>query len=152
VTPLNVKIPARLLRTLKRLGREAFPKETCAFLLGSADGCGLVEIRDCFAPDNVADYATESTIYGTQYKTWIKQARARGQEQGLLLVGDYHTHPYGFGRPWAERQQSESDLVLQSTYPFAVYAVGVVCKFKSGRLAASIKFWGPTTPVVVEEV
>jgi proteasome lid subunit RPN8/RPN11 len=149
MSPLTVTIPQRLMKSLKRQARSAHPNETVVFLLGVADGAGQIEIRSLFTPTDVDSYTTPTCVDYKRYSFWVKQARAAALEQGVALVGDFHSHPYDYGVPWGHRHQSECDLEGQAKFAWAVYAIGVVCKQKSGRKVSSVKFWGPTQGVTL---
>jgi proteasome lid subunit RPN8/RPN11 len=121
-----------LRRQLEEHGERGYPEEICGFLIGTADGDDktVTELREIenswddsgtpeFAGTGGADFATESrrrrfSIPPEEYFRADKEAR----EQGLAILGFYHSHPDHPARP------SQYDLALaQEIFPGYSYII-----------------------------
>jgi hypothetical protein len=143
--PIKVQIPDRLLRRFKTLSKDAFPKETFAYLIGHAAGDN-VEIVELFVPDDVDRYATPGRIH--PHPHWHDEARSYAQEHLAEVIGDIHSHPYRrseLGTLIPDRSQSEQDLDSGGSW---ISGICVVTEGKDKRRRARVRFWGPIVPVI----
>lgn len=103
-----------VLDDIREHGADAYPEEGCGFLLGTVTDDGenrVVTIRR--VPNRQADHRTR------RYQLTANDYRAAddaAQEQGLDVVGIYHSHPDHPARP------SETDLE-EATFPGFTYAI-----------------------------
>ena len=84
-----IEIPRALVRAMEAHGREGFPEEVCGFLIGSAEEPRrVVEIR------RAKNIAAENR--GRRYRIdplELLHADDNARNEGLDLIGIYHTHP-----------------------------------------------------------
>ena len=103
-----------VLDQIRSHGADAYPEEGCGFLLGTVteDGTNRVTaIRR--AVNRQSEWRTRRyQLTADDYR----EADAAAQEQGLDVVGIYHSHPDHPARP------SETDLE-EATFPGYTYAI-----------------------------
>ena len=103
-----------VLDQIRDHGADAYPEEGCGFLLGTVteDGTNRVTaIRR--AANRQSEWRTRRyQLTADDYR----EADAAAQEQGLDVVGIYHSHPDHPARP------SETDLE-EATFPGYTYAI-----------------------------
>lgn len=102
-----------VLDAIRTHGADAYPEEGCGFLLGTITDAG----NHVQAARRVANRQTENrerryTITPDDYRAADKAAR----EQGVDVVGFYHSHPDHPARP------SETDL-REATFPGYTYVI-----------------------------
>jgi proteasome lid subunit RPN8/RPN11 len=103
-----------VLDQIREHGADAYPEEGCGFLLGTVTEDGdnrVTAIRR--AANRQSEWRTRRyQLTADDYR----EADAAAQEQGLDVVGIYHSHPDHPARP------SETDLE-EATFPGYTYAI-----------------------------
>lgn len=103
-----------VLDNIRQHGAEAYPEEGCGFLIGTVTDGGenrIVTTRR--VPNRQTDQRTRRyQLTGDDYRT----ADAAAREQGLDVVGTYHSHPDHPAQP------SETDLE-EATFPGFTYVI-----------------------------
>jgi Prokaryotic homologs of the JAB domain len=143
---LRLSVAPDVITDFKRQARNAFPRETCAFLLGKWEG-NNVEVLDLYVPSDIARHATPDAI--DYQDRWFVEAEEEASEAGLVVVGDVHSHPYGSKDPvpWAfSAAQSEYDLDYSPRWG-KIAGICFVREQKGGRLMSRVRFWGPMIPL-----
>jgi len=94
VTALS--IPAGLLDRIRSHGRDAYPLECCGLLLGRADANGklVIDLR----PMQNSREDTPERRYLIAPEDML-EAEKEAREQGVDIVGVYHSHPDHPARP-----------------------------------------------------
>jgi len=93
-----LEIPNSLLQDIGRQGARAYPNECCGALLGVLADTGAKQVRALLALDNRREGEAARTrflITGEDMLWAMKQAR----DQGLDIIGFYHSHPDHPARP-----------------------------------------------------
>lgn len=144
--PINLIIPAKISKQIKKEAKEFFPLEWLSYVLGENAGTNQ-EIHQLFTPADLTKYSTKDKIEVPAH--WLLEALDLAESEGLSVLGDIHSHP--FDRLWEgwdiERQLSESDI--DSTI-LGLAGVVVVRENKDGKLRCSEpRFWGQQIPVLV---
>lgn len=110
-----------VLERIRQHGADAYPEEGCGFLLGTVTDAGenrVVSIRR--VPNRQTNRRTHRyQLTGDDYRAADEAAR----EQGLDVVGTYHSHPDHPAEP------SETDLE-EATFPGFTY---VIVSVRDGR-------------------
>ncbi len=91
-------IPAALLQNVGSHGAGAYPNECCGALLGTAGDDGAKAVRALLPLDNRREGEAARTrflVTAEDYRWAEQQAR----QQGLDIVGFYHSHPDHPARP-----------------------------------------------------
>jgi proteasome lid subunit RPN8/RPN11 len=103
-----------LLHSIRQHGADAYPEEGCGFLLGSVGDEDTNRVTALFPLDNRAsDRRTRRyELTADDYRAADEAAR----DQGLDVVGVYHSHPDHPARP------SETDLE-EATFPGFSYVI-----------------------------
>ena len=103
-----------ILDQIRVHGAEAYPEEGCGFLLGVVTEDGTYRVTDTRrAPNRRSDRPTRRyELTAEDYR----EADAAAREQGLDVVGTYHSHPDHPARP------SETDLA-EATFPGFPYVI-----------------------------
>lgn len=137
---MRVIYSRRLLDHFKRFAKRAYPREAYAILLGTQRG-DSVRIRSLYIPDD-QDRFTSNDVVRVQEKWWLT-AGAIAREEGSELLGDLHSHPasanFEFDAAPSQADYDRIDAPIQ----------GICCvrRYKSGRMAAIIKFWPATNSI-----
>lgn len=138
-----MRVPDKIIQQFKQQAKAAFPRETFAYLIGIDAGTS-VEVEDLYVPDNVDDHCGYNFV--TIQPHWEIEAMEHARDDGRDVLGDIHSHPYtamdGVTKP--DRAQSEADMDCNAT---GLCGICTVVESRSGRLRASVRFWGPTTTV-----
>lgn len=95
---MALEISETLLEDIRGHGARAYPHECCGALLGVVGDNGGKAVRALLALDNRRDSEAARTrflVTADDYRTTEKAAR----EQGLEIVGFYHSHPDHPARP-----------------------------------------------------
>lgn len=105
----TVVFPARLQNAFKKAAKAAFPREEYALLLGKCDENGEFKVEDLYFP---SDRAENSGPYHVDVRDeWFKHAQERYFKQGLIVLGDIHSHCYDSGKETpADMMPSEVDI------------------------------------------
>jgi proteasome lid subunit RPN8/RPN11 len=103
-----------VLEAIRRHGTDAYPEEGCGFLLGTVtdDGENRVTALHRAANRRAENRERRYELTADDYRA----ADAAAQEQGLDVVGVYHSHPDHPARP------SETDLD-EATFPGFSYVI-----------------------------
>ncbi len=138
-------VPARIEREFKRAAKAAWPSEAFGYLLGTVAG-DHVYIESLYVPDDMAEHCTHNR---TEIQPeWLIDAQEAAKEDGLIICGDLHSHPFRYRETRGviqDRVQSEGDL--DCPHKWLVAGVCVVQEMRNKRLRASTRFWGPTVEV-----
>ncbi len=107
-----------ILDAIRQRGTDAYPEEGCGFLLGTVtdDGDNRVTALHRAPNRRFENRERRYELTADDYRT----ADAAAQEQGLDVVGVYHSHPDHPARP------SETDLE-EATFPGFTYVIVSVC-------------------------
>lgn len=109
-----MKTTEPVLTAIREHGADAYPEEGCGFLLGTmtADGENRVETIRRAANRQPERRTRRYQLTADDYRA----ADEAAQEQGLDVVGIYHSHPDHPARP------SETDLE-EATFPGYTYVI-----------------------------
>lgn len=139
--------PKKIINEFKTLAKDAFPKETIAFLCGTIE-YDLITIEELWVPENVLKYCTKDTI--TLQPTWSTDAIDYAKDNDLVIVGDIHSHPVSYHYSYAvSTLPSEQDIESRGLAWQQISGICAVRQSKLGRLTSTVKFWGPTVPLNV---
>jgi Predicted metal-dependent protease of the PAD1/JAB1 superfamily len=112
-----MKTTKPVLERIRQHGADAYPEEGCGFLLGTVTDDGenrvtaLHRVTNRHSENRERRYELTADDY--------RDADAAAQEQGLDVVGVYHSHPDHPARP------SETDLA-EATFPGYTYVIVAV--------------------------
>lgn len=140
--PIRVEIQRRTVERFKSQAKQAFPRESFAYLIGQNVG-DLVVVEDLFTPDDVLKHCTGDAVTVIP-PHWPAEARAFARESEAGVVGDIHSHPRRYqiwGGQLSERVPSEGDYEHGWR---GICGICVVAEQKDGRLRASARFYGPS--------
>ena len=103
-----------ILDQIRRHGADAYPEEGCGFLLGTVTGDGTNRVTALHRAANrhAENRQRRYELTADDYR----DADAAAQDQGLDVVGVYHSHPDHPARP------SETDLE-EATFPGYTYVI-----------------------------
>ncbi len=103
-----------ILDAIRQHGADAYPEEGCGFLLGTATDNGDNRVAALHRATNrrAENRERRYELTADDYRA----ADAAAQEQGLDVVGVYHSHPDHPARP------SETDLE-EATFPGFTYVI-----------------------------
>ncbi len=139
-------VPPRIEREFKRRAKAAFRRETFAFLIGTIAG-DHAHLDELYWPDDVDEHCTESAV--DIQDGWYADAQDYARESEAVILGSAHSHPYANGGgSLKDRAHSETDL--DSPVSRMISGICVVQETKSGRLRASMRWWGPSVSLRVE--
>ena len=141
---IKVCVSRSLLSEFKRKAKAAFPQETFGYLLGRDAGT-VVEVEELYIPLDVDEWCSVNSV--TISDEWLPDAKRHAAEHGLKVVGDIHSHPYrhrevGKLKPDCSPSAVDIDGGIQT-----ISAICQVRQCKTGRLVATVRFWGPMFPV-----
>jgi proteasome lid subunit RPN8/RPN11 len=103
-----------VLENIRRHGTDAYPEEGCGFLLGTVIDDGKNRVT---ALRRAVNRRTEARTRRYQLTAEdYREADAAAREQGLDVVGVYHSHPDHPARP------SQTDLE-EATFPGYTYVI-----------------------------
>ncbi len=121
-----MKIKASLLAQIRAHGEATYPEECCGLLLGRSDPDGNhVQALYPVANRHGEQRERRYTIAPDDYLAAERAAR----QQGLDVVGFYHSHPDHPARP------SATDLA-EATFPGYTYVIVAVHQGQAGELTA----------------
>lgn len=123
----SLDLPAQLLRELVQRARAGLPEECCGILIGSETGFGRARVARAIAVQNTASYSRTHAYRLAPLV--ILEAQRRAREDGLEIVGYYHSHPSGSAAP--------SALDRRDAWPDISY---VILGMRGGELA-DVKSW-----------
>jgi proteasome lid subunit RPN8/RPN11 len=109
-----MKTSSDILDQIRAHGADAYPEEGCGFLLGTVtdDGANRVTALHRATNRRTEQRTRRYELTADDYR----EADAAAQDQGLDVVGIYHSHPDHPARP------SETDLE-EATFPGYTYAI-----------------------------
>lgn len=116
-----VKLSKALQETIFEQMERSYPNEGGGFLLGSIDG-STVTIHDVIEVENVFETEEQYHRYAMTPQNWANM-EDQADEQGLILVGYYHSHPDSPAIP------SEYDRVY--ALPNFVYIISSIVEGKA---------------------
>jgi proteasome lid subunit RPN8/RPN11 len=125
VAPRRLALPAAHAGELRRLAREASPREACGLLLGELDG-DLARVREHVRSVNLEARRGRFLVDPAAQLA----AERRAEATGLRVLGAWHSHPGGAPEP------SPADLA-GAAYPLLV----VLACGAHGALAESGAWW-----------
>jgi proteasome lid subunit RPN8/RPN11 len=108
MTERDIRLPASVVRAIRRHGEETYPHECCGALLGRGD-----EVAAAFPLANTTEEGPRRRflVRPSDYRVAEQQAGALGAE----LVGFYHSHPDHPARP--------SQYDLDHAWPTFAYVI-----------------------------
>ena len=123
---MTVRLPAEMRKRIFKQMESAYPDEGGGFLLGELKNNETI-IRNIAPVDNVFEKEERHHRYAMKPQDWMRLEDA-ADEQGLLLVGCYHSHPDSPAAP------SEYDRV--HALPNFLYLIASVLAAKAVDLRA----------------
>lgn len=135
---ISLTVPKKLVEQFKKKAREQFPVELYAVLIGH-DYCDKIEVLDFYYPNFKAN----------RFFIWCDgvgylDAEEHASEVGLSIVGDIHSHCFD-SKYGGDHSKSERDHAWG--HKLRVQGICRVIEHAKKRRRATVKFWGPTTPV-----
>lgn len=89
--PMKIRVESECQTTMNAHAEAAFPEECCGFMLGSETEQGARHIKEIYKIDNTKD-ANRERRYLIEPTAQLKAERY-AREQGLDVLGVYHSHP-----------------------------------------------------------
>ena len=129
----KVRVKLGALNHFRKLARDAAPNEIQAYLIGKIVSIDTIEItKFCYTKS----YAIQSPIAVQWSQEDYTKLQQYVYENGLLIVGDFHTHPN-----W--------DSVMSGTdYRHSILEQQVICGICSVDTATRktrVRFWTPNS-------
>jgi hypothetical protein len=142
---VRVEYGRRMLAKFRAAARDAFPRETFAYLLGHALG-DLYVIEDLWFPPDVAEHCTTAAV--NVQDSWLIDAREHARDEDLQVIGDIHSHPRMF-RHWRgfSREVTPSAGDHASGWGLGLCGICAVIQEIDGGLKTRLKFYAPILPV-----
>jgi proteasome lid subunit RPN8/RPN11 len=127
---MTLTIPLDLLAQIHAHGEGAYPEEGAGFLLGNANG-EQRQVTQVFTTENAREDVARHNRYLVTPKDYLK-AETTAEDQGLSLIGVFHSHPDHPNRP--------SEFDREWAQPFFSYVItsvnaGKTVESRSWRLA-----------------
>src|SRR5947209_20399101 len=119
-------INSEIAQSIRGYGARDYPNETCGAMLG-CDGAGGREVRALFPLTNRRDDSPRNRFSITAED--FRAAERAAREQGLELVGWYHSHPDHPARP--------SEYDREHAWPWYSYVIASVMQ----HLPKDMKSW-----------
>lgn len=152
IKPVELKIEPGIVERFSVIARKAFPNEALAYLLGIRRG-RQVTIMDLYEAE--ARVKSNSAFYETPNS--LPDAYVHAREEGLFVVGDVHSHPYG----WADWRHFDPYFVEEQCWPsyfdwqgrmghWWITGICRVLEHRGGRRTTKTAFYGPLMPVNVK--
>ena len=132
---MTISLPAKMQKAIFSQMESAYPHEGGGFLLGELRR-GEIIIRNIAQVDNVFEKEERHHRYAMTPQDWMRLEDA-ADEQGLALVGYYHSHPDSPARPSAyDRIHALPNFVYLIASVLAAQAVDIrAWKLKADRSA-----------------
>jgi proteasome lid subunit RPN8/RPN11 len=146
---LEFHISKKLEKQCRDWCRKWFPCEAYGFVLGTLIG-NVAQADQLWVPSEVdaRHYFKKDRICFND--AWSLEIDEVLEEEGLMIIGDFHSHPYTKRETSASPVQSAHDI--DNAVNYAVFGVCVVDEKLSGRLVCDLRWWGPMVKVrVVKE-
>ncbi len=122
-----VRIPEHLLEAIRQYGERTYPHECCGFLLGTWEG-DVLHVQQIKTIENAYEETARTRRYLIRPEDYIQTER-EALEQGLDIVGTFHSHPDHPARP------SVTDLA-EATFPDFLYMIVSVYRGHARELTA----------------
>jgi len=87
---MSLKISNDLYEQLRAHGEETYPHECCGIMLGKADG-DAIEVKSLMRAGNTRTDSAHNRYHIAPQE--LIKAQREGRQQGLDIVGFYHSHP-----------------------------------------------------------
>ena len=133
---ITLELGKGVSESLKREAKRTFPNEAFAYLLGVNAGT-LIVIDSIWTPEHM----DASHGHVTVQPHWIIEAQMEAKEDGLEVVGDWHSHPY-YSHEITQFDGGLSERDCQNGW-HGVCGLCVVLQRQSGRLVSRNYFYGP---------
>lgn len=148
---IAVDCPSSIIQRFKKKAKAAFPKETLSFLYGQIVG-NHVYIDGIWTPPNIDEHCGHSVVY--MQPEWDIEAIEYAKEHDAQVCGTIHSHPFRRTEldqfVYPDHAQSQADIEACGMAWEQISGICRVLETRSGRLRASVKFWGPTVPLAVK--
>lgn len=153
---LSFECPRRLVESFKRQAKSAFPKETLSYIYGQIHGTSIV-VEGIWVPDDVLRHCTHTSV--TMLPHWDLEAIDVAKDQDAVVLGTIHSHPfckdelYTASGKFAGMPGMEQSAIDIESCGIAWQQISGICRVTENlacRLRASVKFWGPTVPLIVK--
>ena len=144
---INLTISKQLEKRCCDYCKRWFPLEAYGFLLGTMVG-DAVHVDEVWTPsdEDAQECFKKTSIF---FKPdWVQEIEELAEEEGLMLLGDFHSHPYRNTEPVGEPTQSSYDIDMAGNH--AIYGVINVEESLTGRLRTRLRWWGPSVKVRVK--
>ena len=115
---IKLLLPAKLARQIEQEGSTIYPNECCGIMFGRDTAEGRIVDRLEAVP-NVFDEKEQFHRFSISPKQ-LMDADKRAGEEGLLVLGFYHSHPDHPARP--------SEYDRQHAWPFYSYVIVSIAK------------------------
>ena len=143
---IELTISEELERRCKDWCKRWFPKEAYGLLLGTLAG-DSVHVDDIWTPSEASarkNFRRRSVFFDPE---WVHELKDFAQEEELMIVGDFHSHPYRNVELSVEPIQSSYDIDMGGKH--AVFGVVNVVETATGRLSTRLRWWGLSLKVKV---
>ncbi len=146
---IRIEIPRAVKAKFRRKAREAFPKETYAYLFGRRAG-GLYIVEDLWVPPDVEKHCTKSFVFIQEH--WEVAAYEEAKEEGLEVIGDIHSHPQAF-KIWNGSEAENVPSIGDHREGWSgICGICLVSEKHDGKLRTKVDFYSPCLPAEVVEV
>jgi proteasome lid subunit RPN8/RPN11 len=120
-----IRVPKAVVQEIRSAGALSYPEECCGALLGrSSDGSKSVLAARPFANGNADERERRYYVGPDAYR----EAEAWARQQGLDVVGIYHSHPDHPARP--------SEFDREHAWPWYSYVIVSVEQGKPSRMTS----------------
>ncbi len=106
-------ISPRLLSAVRDHARRDYPHEACGFLFGQLRD-NAITVFNVMPVVNAAPVETRTRAYRIDPRDWMRAER-QALQQGLMIIGIYHSHPDGLPVP------SQTDI--DALWPNLIYLI-----------------------------
>lgn len=142
--PLTLVVPQSITRQFVAQAKEAYPRETLAYLIGT-QGEGLSMTAEClWVPPDLESRCKEDGI--NIQGSWFRGARRFAKRSHMVVLGDIHSHPY----PYSDRlivDCAPSEVDWDRARPGLIQGICRIKQRPDKRLTARVRYWGPILPV-----
>ena len=129
MSPRQIRLPEEIRDQIRKHALEAYPAESCGLLFGRIRG-EEAKILRALSVDNRCEDDSRNTHYRMDPLT-IHKLEQSFEEEGLLLIGFYHSHPDHAGLA------SKEDI--REMIPKQIYLIQSVRNGSCSELSAWIK-------------
>lgn len=152
IPSIQLKVDPGVERRFRQQAREAFPKETLAYLMGHDYG-NRMEVVDLWVPPADLTKATSYYIDLAEHIDW--EAAEYAKSEGLQLLGDIHTHPWTHSEVDLRRRIRFSSPISPSASDWDrlegvrwLMGICLIEQMANQRLRCQFRYWGPITQIV----